>query len=64
MKQSTTLFLICWLSVFSILSSYAAYGAHRVGNLDLSNNAVLCMYQDQNGYMWFGTYDGLNLYNG
>ncbi len=22
------------------------------------------MYQDQNGYMWFGTYDGLNLYNG
>lgn len=22
------------------------------------------MYQDDNGYMWFGTYDGLNLYNG
>jgi len=22
------------------------------------------MYQDKNGYMWFGTYDGLNLYNG
>ncbi len=22
------------------------------------------MYQDKDGYMWFGTYDGLNLYNG
>ena len=22
------------------------------------------MYQDKYGYMWFGTYDGLNLYNG
>lgn len=30
----------------------------------LSNNAVLFTYQDNNGYMWFGTYDGLNLYNG
>ncbi|WP_051536204.1 two-component regulator propeller domain-containing protein [Marinilabilia salmonicolor] len=21
------------------------------------------MHQDDNGYLWFGTYDGLNLYN-
>lgn len=30
----------------------------------MSHNAVLSMYQDNDGYMWFGTYDGLNLYNG
>ncbi|HLK27713.1 MAG TPA: two-component regulator propeller domain-containing protein [Puia sp.] len=30
----------------------------------LSNNAVTCIYQDHNGFMWFGTYDGLNRYNG
>jgi signal transduction histidine kinase/ligand-binding sensor domain-containing protein/DNA-binding response OmpR family regulator len=30
----------------------------------LSNNAVTCIYQDQRGFMWFGTYDGLNRYNG
>lgn len=30
----------------------------------LSNNAVTCMYQDYNGFMWFGTYDGLNRYDG
>ncbi|UYQ94336.1 ATP-binding protein [Chitinophaga horti] len=30
----------------------------------LSNNSVRCIYRDDNGYMWFGTYDGLNQYNG
>lgn len=30
----------------------------------LSNNAVTSIYQDHNGFMWFGTYDGLNQYNG
>jgi signal transduction histidine kinase/ligand-binding sensor domain-containing protein/DNA-binding response OmpR family regulator len=30
----------------------------------LSNNAVTCIYQDQQGFMWFGTYDGLNRYDG
>jgi signal transduction histidine kinase/ligand-binding sensor domain-containing protein/DNA-binding response OmpR family regulator len=30
----------------------------------LSNNAVNAIFQDHNGYIWFGTYDGLNRYNG
>ena len=30
----------------------------------LSNNSVMCMLQDREGYMWFGTNDGLNKYNG
>jgi signal transduction histidine kinase/ligand-binding sensor domain-containing protein/DNA-binding response OmpR family regulator len=30
----------------------------------LSNNQVTCIYQDQRGFMWFGTYDGLNQYDG
>ena len=30
----------------------------------LSNNSVASIYQDQNGYMWFGTFDGLNKYDG
>jgi len=30
----------------------------------LSNNAVRCIYQDHKGFMWFGTYDGLNRYDG
>jgi signal transduction histidine kinase/ligand-binding sensor domain-containing protein/CheY-like chemotaxis protein len=30
----------------------------------LSNNSVICIYQDYNGFMWFGTFDGLNRYDG
>ena len=30
----------------------------------LSNNSVITMHQDGNGFMWFGTYDGLNRYDG
>ena len=37
---------------------------HKANNIDLSNNAIIDIYQDTHGYIWLGTYDGLNLYNG
>lgn len=37
---------------------------HKANNIDLSNNAIIDIYQDAHGYIWLGTYDGLNLYNG
>jgi signal transduction histidine kinase/ligand-binding sensor domain-containing protein/CheY-like chemotaxis protein len=33
-------------------------------NQGLSQNNVLCILQDSRGFMWFGTRDGLNKYNG
>lgn len=30
----------------------------------LSNSAVLSIFQDREGLMWFGTYDGINCYDG
>ncbi|WP_442590788.1 hybrid sensor histidine kinase/response regulator transcription factor [Pedobacter sp. AW31-3R] len=30
----------------------------------LSNNAVRCIFKDAKGFMWFGTHDGLNRYDG
>ena len=30
----------------------------------LSNNSVICILQDREGFMWFGTNDGLNKYDG
>jgi ligand-binding sensor domain-containing protein/serine phosphatase RsbU (regulator of sigma subunit) len=30
----------------------------------LSQSAVTCIFQDQKGFMWFGTQDGLNKYDG
>lgn len=50
--------------LFFSLPLSAKISLHMAGNIDLSNNAILEMYQDENGYMWIGTYDGLNLYNG
>src|ERR1700759_4182219 len=30
----------------------------------LSNTTILCVFQDSRGFMWFGTRDGLNRYDG
>ena len=30
----------------------------------LSNNSVRCIFQDHDGFMWFGTYDGLSRWDG
>jgi signal transduction histidine kinase/ligand-binding sensor domain-containing protein/DNA-binding response OmpR family regulator len=33
-------------------------------NDGLSNNSVNCIFQDHLGFMWFGSHDGLNCYDG
>lgn len=57
---------IVFLQLFIIRHAFAASSLFNLDNLNnqLSNNAILCMYQDPYGFMWIGTYDGLNLYDG
>lgn len=52
--------------VFTALTtSMLAQNQYTMDHLQgLSNSAVLCVYQDSVGLMWFGTYDGLNCYDG
>jgi ligand-binding sensor domain-containing protein len=54
--------------VISLLHIDAFGQNYPIRHLDissgLSNNSVASIYQDQNGYMWFGTFDGLNRYDG
>ena len=47
-------------------SGYAAYpGITYIGiENGLSSNDVTCIYQDHKGFMWFGTFEGLNQYDG
>jgi ligand-binding sensor domain-containing protein len=59
--------LIAFLLAFYIGHALAAdYPplAHLGIEQGLSNNSVRCIFQDHDGYIWFGTYDGLNRYDG
>ncbi len=64
--QKHGLFLLLIL-LFQVNISFvnASYNLRKLDNKDgLSNSAVLYIHQDHNGFMWFGTYDGLNMYDG
>lgn len=59
------LFFICLLSVFLAEAQQTNIRFSHIGLKDgLSQSEVLTINQDTNGLMWFGTQDGLNLYNG
>nr|WP_294900097.1 two-component regulator propeller domain-containing protein [uncultured Pedobacter sp.] len=59
------------LIVFSAVLFSQIVFAQQISNIQslgiengLSNNSVRVVFQDHNGYMWFGTHDGLNRYDG
>ena len=46
------------------LSAYA-YNMRQTWNMDgLSNSAILSIAQDDDGYLWLGTCDGVNIADG
>lgn len=55
------LLLVVFSPVFTIANFRVEYLGIERG---LSNNAITCIYQDHRGFMWFGTYDGVNRYDG
>ncbi|MDN3584260.1 hybrid sensor histidine kinase/response regulator transcription factor [Mucilaginibacter flavus] len=59
------------LSTLMLLVTCAVFGqapklkfSHINSFQGLSNSTVECIYQDSRGFMWFGTRDGLNRYDG
>jgi signal transduction histidine kinase/ligand-binding sensor domain-containing protein len=56
-----TIFLL--LSAKMLLAQPYYFKHYQVEN-GLSNNSVFSNVQDQNGFMWFGTKDGLNRFDG
>lgn len=61
------LFTVLFIGILSLIASpisLASKSLHKANMINLSNNAIICMHQDPDGYLWIGTYDGLNLYNG
>jgi signal transduction histidine kinase/ActR/RegA family two-component response regulator len=77
-KQEYGVSKIFWLSLFVFFWLTVSWAvAHRSHTNDtditfehlttkdgLSNNSVTCMLRDHSGFMWFGTSDGLNRFDG
>lgn len=59
-NRKSILLLIC---LFAVQLSHAEYFKH-LGRADgLSQSSVMAIYQDQLGRMWFGTREGISIYN-
>jgi len=56
--------LIFFFSFFLTFSLYA-YNLRQLSSREgLSNSAILSICRDSEGFLWFGSVDGLNVYNG
>ena len=69
MKTHILPILISFLCIFhSLARNNGGADSYIFSKIDhqqgLSNSAVLCLFQDNEGLMWLGTYDGVNCYDG
>ncbi|HLN71984.1 MAG TPA: two-component regulator propeller domain-containing protein, partial [Prolixibacteraceae bacterium] len=59
------LLLLCSLMCFQMLWAQNRNNLHTISRREgLSNGAVNAIVKDAEGYMWFGTWNGLNRYDG
>ena len=56
--------LLLLLFLSCLTSNILPYNLRQISNLDgLSNSSVTCLFQDDERFLWIGTYDGLNMYD-
>ena len=58
------LVLLGGLSTPALAQTSSPRFTHLTSEQGLSNDIVRCILQDSQGFMWFGTQDGLNKYDG
>jgi ligand-binding sensor domain-containing protein/signal transduction histidine kinase/DNA-binding response OmpR family regulator len=63
-KKKLLLLIISTYSVFCGLKGQPYYFKHYQVENGLSNNSVECILQDDDGFLWFGTLNGLNRFDG
>jgi ligand-binding sensor domain-containing protein/signal transduction histidine kinase len=56
--------LTAFLCIAHLLCAQSYYFRHYQVENGLSNNAVICSVQDKQGFLWFGTKDGLDRFDG
>lgn len=64
MKKLVRKILIVYCFIFSYVYSKEINFDHLTIKDGLSHSSVFCINQDSNGFLWFGTVDGLNQYDG
>lgn len=66
MRLFCGLLFTLFINIFPVWSESGAnyYFRHYTNRQGLSHNTVFCSLQDQRGFMWFGTTDGLNRFDG
>ena len=62
--KKVALYLIVWSLLPLKSTAQDIRFKHLTNNDGLSQNLVLSIAQDKDGFMWFGTKDGLNKYDG
>lgn len=64
MRYLIAILIVVNLLPITVVYAQPYYFRHYQVENGLSNNAVLCSMQDRRGFMWFGTKDGLNRFDG
>ncbi|AZI26377.1 histidine kinase [Pedobacter sp. G11] len=62
--MKTAVFFLLFCAAFTVCKAQPYYFRHYQVENGLSNNTVFCSAQDKDGFMWFGTKDGLNRFDG
>ncbi len=62
LTRLTVLFMLCGLEM--VFAQDEVKFEHISTDNGLSQNDINTIYQDDHGYLWFGTHDGLNKYDG
>lgn len=63
MKNTLILTLLLFLGTLRVYADNLIFNHLSVQD-GLSQLSVLSLYQDENGYIWMGTFSGVNIYNG